>query len=188
MKDTDEHGLDAYVQDLSKWIASRSSRRSIVGKVSRVFLGALGLELLPVFPADRRAYAQPGCTPTNCTDSRYCAMTGYPCESCSGGGHNHTNTCPMVMGPGGKSVSARCGAWYGCCPTAMGMRYIFYIDCCGSQARPANLVCDVYCCNQGHCVGVPDPPEEYCGVGTQDCPTANSHYWCTLIEISDTPC
>lgn len=133
--------FDDMVEKMSRRVAGRTSRRSVIGKVGTVMLG---IGLVPLLPVDRRgrvsraAAATPapgapspraGFKPQDtdvqaCDYWRHCSIDGNICD-CAGG--SLTN-CP----PGTKLASA---SWVASCynPTDGQSYLIAYRDCCGAN-------------------------------------------------------
>lgn len=133
--------LDLLTEASARSIAGRTSRRSFLGSLGAVLVGASALPLLPVArgaqsPADKSAAATPpakGGTapkaaavndPNSCEYWRHCAIDGYLCGCCGGS----QNTCPP-----GTEMSAV--TWVGTCHNpADGKDYVVsYNDCCGKS-------------------------------------------------------
>lgn len=116
--------LDQFVEDLTRSIAQRSSRRSFLARLAGMALGTSSILLLPV---GRRVRAQSLAAPdagdpTQCEYWRYCAFDGYLCTCCGG---------DILSCPPGTSLSPT--AWVGTCQNPVdGKLYtIAYRDCCG---------------------------------------------------------
>ena len=125
--------LDETARASFRLLARRVSRRSFLGRLGAMLVGAAALPLLPV----ARAFAQE--TPTELGDSktceywRYCALGGTLC-ACCGGTHK---TCP----PGAEASPI---TWVGTCRNGADERdyLISYNDCCGKA------VCSRCGCNR----------------------------------------
>lgn len=119
--------LDAFTQAASRRVASRTSRRSLLGILGRLLVGGAAFPLLPVARIASAAGAPPGGEnaqdPESCDYWRYCAIDGFLCSCCGGS----ASTCP----PG---TSAAPMTWVGTCQNpADGKSYIVsYNDCCGT--------------------------------------------------------
>lgn len=158
-------------------LAARSSRRSWLGGWCGVVMGAIGLELLPVLPADRRARAQ---APTvNCVQWYWCGMTGTPCSDCKGGDRL---TCPYP--------SQCCYAWPADCknPADGKMYTITYYDCCIDKAsNPYPINCGLTFCNNQHVCDANVPvggAATYCyGGDTKPRCTNLRDYVCTVVRL-----
>lgn len=148
-EDTGRSLLDRAVERLTRHVASRSSRRSLLGRAGAwVTFGAL----VPTLPVERASAATPEKPqpakfkaptpfaanaqtkdPTACNYWRYCAIDGFLCASCGGGVHS----CPPGTSPSPTS-------WIGTCfNPGDGQSYLVaYRDCCGQDA-----------CSQPMCLG-----------------------------------
>ncbi|CEF41460.1 methylamine dehydrogenase (amicyanin) small subunit [Acetobacter tropicalis] len=148
-EDTGRSLLDRAVERLTRHVASRSSRRSLLGRAGAwVTFGAL----VPTLPVERASAATPAKPqpakfkaptpfaanaqtkdPTACNYWRYCAIDGFLCASCGGGVHS----CPPGTSPSPTS-------WIGTCfNPGDGQSYLVaYRDCCGQDA-----------CSQPMCLG-----------------------------------
>ncbi|MFO1040014.1 MAG: methylamine dehydrogenase light chain [Geminicoccaceae bacterium] len=121
--------LDDLVQKGVRQLASRTSRRGVLGRLGRVMAGAA--VVYPVLPVDRvakfmsAAEAATGDDPLSCEYWRYCGFDGFLCSCCGG----NTHQCPA-----GTSVSTT--SWVGTCmnPTDNKAYLIQYTDCCGHTA------------------------------------------------------
>ncbi len=124
--------FDQLFEALTRTIASRSSRRSFVGRVG---LASIGASLAPLLPIDRRgskraeAAALDGWKPQAkdpmaCDYWRHCSLDGYLCL-CSGGG---LTDCPP-----GTAISP--SSWVASCfnPEDGQSYLIAYRDCCGKN-------------------------------------------------------
>ncbi len=114
--------IDKKVDASSRAIARRSGRRSFLGRLGSLAVGASTLPLLPV----ARASAAEGLTEIGDTQSceywRYCALGGTLCTCCGG----TTTSCPPGAEPSPIS-------WVGTCKNPVdGKDYLIsYNDCCG---------------------------------------------------------
>lgn len=115
--------LDRLVETLSRSLAQRSSRRSLLARLGGIVAGG---SVLPLLPLARRVQAQLAAPdagdPTQCDYWRYCAFDGYLCTCCGG---------TITACPPGTSLSPT--AWVGTCqnPVNGKMYTIAYRDCCG---------------------------------------------------------
>ncbi len=125
--------FDRGVERLSRLVAQRSSRRSVLARLGTALVGGA---LLPILPVDRsggirraraEAFAATAQTtdPTQCNYWRYCAIDGYMCSCCGGG----PSTCPPGSHPSPSS-------WVGSCinPDDGQAYLIAYRDCCGKDS------------------------------------------------------
>ncbi|MDR2186724.1 MAG: amine dehydrogenase [Azonexus sp.] len=117
--------LDQTVEQHSRQLAQRISRRSMMAKVGRALVATAFT--LPVLPFDRTAQAlaqgsKAPPTDTDCDYWRYCSVDGFLCSCCGGS----MTTCPPGTTP--SKIS-----WIGTCHNpADGLDYIVsYNDCCG---------------------------------------------------------
>lgn len=120
--------LDKFVENQSRSIEMKTSRRNFIAKLGIFMFGGT---LLPLLPIDRTGSAQaagkegdPG-DPTSCDYWRYCGVDGYLCSCCGGS----VSSCP----PGTEASAV---TWIGTCRNpADGMGYLIsYNDCCGKHA------------------------------------------------------
>lgn len=134
--------IDALGESLTRRLAGRSSRRSLLARVGAVMVGAPVIPLLPVSRA--RAQTQAGQLSDfartaqtkddlKCDYWRYCAIDGVLCTGCGGGVH----TCP----PGTQASPT---SWVGTCMNPEdGKPYLIaYRDCCGRSACKSDAHCD----------------------------------------------
>ena len=125
--------IDRWVTRLSRALAQRTSRRSVLAQLAAVLVGGAALPLLPV--ARGRALARtavPGepnpdtavGDPGSCDYWRHCAIDGFLCSCCGGSQH----ACP----PGTEQSPV---TWIGTCRhPADGKDYVIsYNDCCGKH-------------------------------------------------------
>src|SRR5687768_17441719 len=133
--------LDRISENSARALAQRTSRRSLLGGLGAVLLGATTFPLLPVAraqetapkpkPADKNknrpgddaaSPAEDPGSPSECEYWRHCAIGGFLCSCCGGS----QTTCPP-----GTEMSAV--TWIGTCRNpADGKDYaIWYNDCCG---------------------------------------------------------
>ncbi len=123
------HPLDRVFETSARSLAKRTSRRSLLGSLGRLLVGA---SLLPLLPIDRTARAQspeggpsagkPTDDPRSCDYWKYCAIDGFLCSCCGGSSHS----CPPGTQPSPIT-------WIGTCHNpGDGRNYIVsYNDCCG---------------------------------------------------------
>jgi hypothetical protein len=122
-------GVDAWVEDASRWTAGRSTRRSFLGKVGRVaVLVAAGPTLAPVLA--QRA------------DARVCGQTGYasacPTFDCDGGVWGWCWYASGCCAGGYLKKICDCCAWQypnvqGYCDSGYGVRCL--VESCGADPR-----------------------------------------------------
>lgn len=137
--------LDSITEGSARSLAKRTSRRSVIGSLGAILVGASAMPLLPVArgaaPPDPKASgaANPGDEkakhlndPTSCDYWRHCAIDGYLCGCCGG----TQNTCPP-----GTEMSAV--TWVGTChnPTDGKDYVVSYNDCCG-KATCGRCLCN----------------------------------------------
>lgn len=126
--------LDRLAERRSRQLASHTSRRSALVRVSRVLVASAFT--LPVLPFDRSSQAlaaehnaaskrKDPPTETDCDYWRYCGVDGFLCSCCGGS----ATSCP----PGTTPSKV---AWVGTCHNpADGKDYLIsYNDCCGRGA------------------------------------------------------
>ena len=139
--------LDSITEGSARSLAKRTSRRSVIGSLGAMLVGASAIPLLPVARGASPAPADPkaaGATkpaddkakhvndPTSCDYWRHCAIDGYLCGCCGGS----ENTCPP-----GTEMSAV--TWVGTCHNPVdGKDYVIsYNDCCG-KATCGRCLCN----------------------------------------------
>lgn len=131
-RQVDETTLDRFVAQLLRRTGEGMTRRSLLSRASMLMLAlAGGGTATTLFPTDARAS---GCAGSNCSNWRYCGMSGVPCSSCAGGVGGDT-VCPSGCS---KSVYS----WQYCCLAAPNnWRVVQYNDCCGCTPSPACTGC-----------------------------------------------
>lgn len=136
--------FDRLTEQLTRGVASRSSRRSVLTKLGMMLVAAPFFPALPVARAQSRDVRQPkqltdfernaqSTDPLRCDYWRHCAIDGIICGCCGGGPH----TCP----PGSEPSPT---AWVGTClnPDDGRSYLIAYRDCCGKYAcQPSGEDC-----------------------------------------------
>ena len=135
--------LDQVVEGRARSLAKRTSRRSMVGYLGALLVGATAAPLLPVArgatpdpkaPAPKASDPKAKKTddPTSCDYWRHCAIDGYLCGCCGG----TQDTCPP-----GTQMSAV--TWVGTCHNPLdGKDYVIsYNDCCG-KATCGRCMCN----------------------------------------------
>ena len=146
--------LDALTEGSARSLAKRTSRRSLVGSLGALLIGAAALPLLPIArgaaPKPPEAGKTPGSggrtdsarpaddktkhvnDPTSCDYWRHCAIDGYLCGCCGGS----ESSCPP-----GTEMSAV--TWVGTCHNPLdGKDYVVsYNDCCG-KATCGRCLCN----------------------------------------------
>ncbi len=122
--------LDALTENSARALARRTTRRSVLGGLGSMLLGAASVPLLPVARgADlKRAGAPPNAQaddPSSCDYWRHCAIDGYLCSCCGGS---------QSMCPPGTDMSPV--TWIGTCHNpGDGKDYVIsYNDCCGKSS------------------------------------------------------
>ena len=118
-------------EQLVRWLAARTSRRSLLARIGAL---AAAAPLMPVLPVARAADIDKGTRSDFdkeaqshddklCNYWRYCAIDGFLCSCCGGGVH----TCPAGTQPSPTS-------WVGTClnPDDGRSYLISYRDCCGA--------------------------------------------------------
>ena len=127
--------LDRLIEDRSRSVARRTSRRGFLGGLGALMAGAGAVPLLPVARASTGAVddvptqqtgnpEDPG-DPSTCEYWRYCGIDGFLCSCCGG----TQNACP----PGTEMSPI---TWIGTCHNpADGRNYVIsYNDCCGKSS------------------------------------------------------
>lgn len=121
-----DNWFDQLTENLTRSEARTRSRRSFVGKLGMIAVGAAAYSLLPVVRNKAFAQVQPleEGDPNSCDYWRHCAIDGYLCGCCGG----TASSCPP-----GTVVSDI--TWIGTCHNpADGRDYIIsYNDCCGKS-------------------------------------------------------
>lgn len=125
--------LDRWTERLSRGVAQRTSRRSLLSRLGVALVGGLALPTLPIArgaadderkpPPDPDPNTPEG-NPDDCSYWRYCAIDGYLCGACGGS----VTSCP----PGTEMSLV---TWIGTCHNpADGIDYVVsYNDCCGKS-------------------------------------------------------
>ena len=125
---------------LTRRLAGRTSRRSLLGRLGVLLAAAPVLPLLPVARGAHAAEAPSDFTrnaqtkdDSKCDYWRYCAIDGVLCTGCGGGVHS----CP----PGTQASPT---SWVGTCvnPDDGKSYLIAYRDCCGRGMCKSEAVCD----------------------------------------------
>jgi methylamine dehydrogenase light chain len=123
--------LDSVAERSTRSLSRRTSRRSILGSLGTMLLGASVLPLLPVARGAKAAEAGGNSSnpagvndPSSCEYWRHCAIDGFACSCCGGS----QSACP----PGTEMSLV---TWVGTCHNpADGKSYaISYNDCCGKS-------------------------------------------------------
>ncbi len=122
--------LDALAENSARALARRTTRRSVLGGLGSLLLGAGAVPLLPVARGAevKRAGAPPkphADDPSSCDYWRHCAIDGYLCSCCGGS---------QSMCPPGTDMSPV--TWIGTCHNpGDGKDYVIsYNDCCGKSS------------------------------------------------------
>ena len=124
--------LDSLTESSTRSVSRRTSRRSLLGSLGAVLMGASVLPLLPVARGVKAAESKPPAgkaaandDPSSCDYWRHCAIDGFLCNCCGGS----QSACP----PGTEMSLV---TWVGTCHNpADGKDYaISYNDCCGKSA------------------------------------------------------
>jgi methylamine dehydrogenase light chain len=120
--------MDRMIENLSRAVAKRTSRRSVLGLLGKALLGSAMFPLLPVRRAMGIANAAERKNkegdPLACDYWRYCGFDGFLCSCCGG---SITECAPgSIMSP---------TSWVGTCQNPVdGKEYIIsYRDCCGKD-------------------------------------------------------
>jgi methylamine dehydrogenase light chain len=131
--------LDSLAEGSARSLAKRTARRSVLGYLGALLVGASALPLLPVArgatpphstkPDDKSKHVNDS---TSCDYWRHCAIDGYLCGCCGGS----ENSCPP-----GTEMSAV--TWVGTCHNPIdGRDYVVsYNDCCG-KATCGRCLCN----------------------------------------------
>jgi methylamine dehydrogenase light chain len=121
--------IDRLFESSTRSVASRTSRRSFLGRLGMMLVGTAAIPLLPVVRGSAAEAAEPGGTatpswgdPKQCDYWAYCAVDGWLCSACGG----TSSKCPPGSEPSPIS-------WVGTCKNpGDGKSYIVsYNDCCG---------------------------------------------------------
>jgi methylamine dehydrogenase light chain len=123
--------LDSIAERSTRSLSRRTSRRSLLGSLGMIFLGAAALPLLPVSRGAKAAEGEGNSSPSGVNDPsscdywRHCAIDGFLCGCCGGS----QSACP----PGTEMSLV---TWVGTCHNpADGKNYaISYNDCCGKSS------------------------------------------------------
>ena len=127
---------DRITERLTRQIAQRTSRRSLLTWLGAALAGGSTLPLLPVaraspaadpnsLPPQNTGNTQDPGDPTRCDYWRYCAIDGFLCQCCGG----TKSACP----PGTEMSPI---TWIGTCRNPADRRnyIISYNDCCGRSS------------------------------------------------------
>jgi hypothetical protein len=145
----DRSFIDGFVEDFSRHVAGGSTRRSLLGRSTKLLLGLLGIKVLPLRLVDARTTA----SGSNCSNAQYCGIHGIPCASCTTGSDT---ACPTGSTQGTDY-------WSACCETN---EYEYY-DCCARTNNPH--LCGSECIGADDC----DPGgTAWCSVGKYWCTLA----------------
>ena len=150
--------FDSVAERSTRSLSRRTSRRSILGSLGTMLLGASVLPLLPVARGARAAEGAGNSNPAGVNDPssceywRHCAIDGFACSCCGGS----QSACP----PGTEMSLV---TWVGTCHNpADGKNYaISYNDCCGKSS------CGRCLCNRNEGDGPLYRP-----------PVSNDYNWC----------
>ena len=156
-KEFEETGFDAATARMLDGFSSRISRRSVISRLGKAALSALGVSVLPLLPTDRivrTAEAQTG----GCHIWQLCGIWGRLCNTCRCC-HGTVQACPSCTYQG--------SFWASCCPvrTAGGAftgeyRTVKYTDCCGQQGSTSTNGDSTTCLSGQFCEGNGfEPPE-----------------------------
>ncbi len=122
--------LDRLIENSSRELARRTSRRSVLVRLGQVLTGAALVPLLPVDRSQRAWGAEAAGAvatddPKSCEYWKYCAIDGFLCSCCGGSSHS----CPPGTAPSPIT-------WIGTCRNPNdGRDYIVsYNDCCGKPS------------------------------------------------------
>jgi hypothetical protein len=195
---------DKIVEQFTLGVASKSSRRSLLGRMAIPVFMLMGFGGSTVAPFTRRALAQAGGGPvtidgctypagTTASDKSLCAMTGSPCSSCTDPSLTFQDGCPTIAANGDYDYTGnkilRCGSWVGCCPYGTGgaLRPVIYVDCCSFNFEASSTTCSISCINQANCKEGTTPArngtlycsQSQCGADPTD---GSSYYLCTYVS------
>lgn len=122
--------FDELAERSARGLAKRTSRRSVLGGLGTLLLGAVAIPLLPAARGAELPRTEDGKNPhwddpTSCDYWRHCAIDGFLCGCCGGS----QTTCPP-----GTNMSAV--TWIGTCHNpGDGRDYVVsYNDCCGKSS------------------------------------------------------
>jgi len=123
--------LDSLCEQSARQLARRVSRRSVLGDLGALLIGAAAIPLLPVARGAQPRTGGPSLEvkddpgdPTQCDYWRYCAIDGFLCSCCGGSQHS----CPPGTQPSPTT-------WIGTCHNPADKRdyIVSYNDCCGKS-------------------------------------------------------
>jgi hypothetical protein len=141
MDNGDRSGFDHAFLEIIKHLGQRASRRSLLERLAKVLLGALGFTFIPVLPLNRimggRISSEVEAQSCSCNDPSLCGICGKPCCACTGGSLTSCANNTAVD----SSLS-----WMMCCNGV----YYEYDDCCyltppGPPPTCSTLFCDAHC-------------------------------------------
>jgi methylamine dehydrogenase light chain len=122
--------LDKWFEGSTRSVAQRTSRRSFLGALGRVLVGA---GVIPLLPIDRSGRAQAAEAPpkshsddpASCDYWKFCAIDGFLCSCCGGS----SSSCPPGTTPSPIT-------WIGTCHNPADKRdyIVSYNDCCGKTS------------------------------------------------------
>jgi methylamine dehydrogenase light chain len=162
--------IDRVLEGASRRIATGSTRRSLLARLSTLLLGAVGVKVVAAAPFKPHLYEaaiNESLAQDPCSAWEYCGIHGYPCSLCNP--NDGDETCPA-----GTTMGT--GYWAACCAdTASYSWTLWYYDCC---ATPAAVTCPPNICK-----------------GSKDCDQANlawcpgfQNYNCTIYFNTGTFC
>ena len=164
---------DRAMEQVTRAVARRTNRRSLLGTLSRMVLGILGVEVLPILPVDRRALGSVAGGTAQVPEWQKCGAYGYLCETCD----KRSNECPNNLGCAQDSQS-----WSACCYDDFSVGWtIEYYDCCIDGSDPTTGCSKTN--NQG-CPGYPPPS----GGKPAWCMMPNTTYCCSVVVDPGIPC
>jgi hypothetical protein len=112
-------------------LAQRTPRRTMLSKLSSLFLAVLGVSILPDLPLDRRSTVEAS---TTCSAWQLCGLSGNICDYCGG------TTLPVGVGTCGSCPTGYplgSGFWTMSCGGCL----FEYRDCCGAAPRGCGPFC-----------------------------------------------
>src|SRR5262249_175160 len=161
---------DQLMEQISRSLAGRSTRRSFFGKASRIAFGILGFELLPASPVDARPLAPQAPAPAWQKCGAYGQLSQTDCTLPSD--YSRPSYCPK-----GSSMWTAC-----CCESVGNCQFIEYYDCFTSSDQ---WTCTKTIGTKGlQCLNITEGQTK----PTYGAPPSQRRYCCSIIYLTNIPC